>query len=155
MEQRVQAAAPDLLDQQLDRLEQQFGHLFGRFRQHVRNYAAEIDPALQPAGYRTLTTLAMLGPTNQSVLAAALGFDKSVMSRQLHQLEELGLVVRQVDTEDRRASVVDVTEAAHAHLREGRLTARSAFRRGLAGWDPNDLDELTRLLAKLETVYRD
>ena len=82
-------------------------------------------------------------------LAESLGFDKSVLSRQLRQLETLGLVSRGQDPDDRRAVVISPTEDAVARMERIRSDARDEFRANLTEWSTHDLDELARLLANL------
>ncbi|BDZ48311.1 transcriptional regulator [Frondihabitans sucicola] len=141
-------AGSDVSDE-IDRLERQFGVLFDAYRQRLRQRSGDLDPALQPSGYRCVFTLVVDGPMGASPLADLLGFDKSVLSRQLHQLEELGLVSRAQDPADRRAVIISATPAAVERVEAIRSTDRDAFRARLAAWDRRDLDALTRLLAKL------
>jgi DNA-binding MarR family transcriptional regulator len=149
---RSVSSVDDDTDRKIDQVEERFELLFSGFRQHLQEHARAIDSALTPAGYRTLKTLAHLGPTNQAVLAEVLGFDKSSLSRQLHQLADLGLVSRTQDATDGRAAVVRVTPEAHARLEGLRAEARGTFRARLADWAPDDLDALCRLLAALQEV---
>jgi DNA-binding MarR family transcriptional regulator len=143
------AASTDDVARGLDLLEQQFEQFSIAFRQRMKARAAAIHPCLPPAGYRTLTTLAHVGPVNQSVLTETLGVEKSVLSRQLHQLIGLGLVTRAQDPQDGRAAIVEVTPAARARLAAVHGAARDSFRQRLTEWDPRDLEHLTGLLARL------
>ena len=81
--------------------------------------------------------------------AETLGFDKSVLSRQLHQLEELGLVTREQDPRDRRAVILRPTPVAVAKVEALAQGDRDDFRAQMLDWEPGELDELVRLLAKL------
>ena len=133
----------------LDALERQFGVMFEAFRQRQREQALMIDPALQPTGLRTVAALVDGGPTGAGPLADLLGYDKSVLSRQLHQLEELGLVTREQDPSDRRAVIISATPEAVARILAIRGDDRDAFRARLSTWPRADLDDLTRLLTAL------
>ena len=139
----------DSTTQRLDALEAQLGLLFNRFRQEVRARSFELDPSLAPAVYHTFRTLAHLGPTKQSVLGDTLCLDKSALSRHLHQLLELGLVVRKRDEVDHRAAIVTLSTDARTRLEQDRNSARDSFRARLATWSAEELDDLVRLLAKL------
>lgn len=143
-------ATPAEIERKLDLLENQFGALFDTIRQRLRTRSTAIDPTLQPAGYRALMALAQLGPTSPTVIAEALGFDKSVLSRQLHQLGELGLVTREPDAKDGRAVVITLTPTALARIEAANAEDRDLFRSRLGTWDAEDLDTLIRLLAKLQ-----
>lgn len=140
---------PDGIATRIDTLERQFAALYNAYRQQMRQRSDDIDPALQPSGYRTLVELVVGGPTGARDLAEALGFDKSVLSRQLHQLEELGLVTREQDPSDRRAVIISATPEAVARILAIRGHDRDAFRARLSTWPRADLDDLTRLLTAL------
>jgi DNA-binding MarR family transcriptional regulator len=137
------------LESRIDDLERQFAGLFSAYRTRLRQQAAEVDPALQPSGFRTLQELVGGGPTGAGALAESLGFDKSVLSRLVHQLESLGLVSRGQDPADRRAVIISPTERAVARMEQIRNGARDEFRSNLAAWPVHDLDELGRLLMNL------
>jgi DNA-binding MarR family transcriptional regulator len=67
--------------------------------------------------------------TEQSELPEKLGVHKSVVSRMLRSLEELGLVSRERYAGDRRTFVVELTEAGVARLRDAtRCLARASQR---------------------------
>ena len=137
------------VEARLEALERQFALLFSLYRTRLRQQAADVDPALQPSGFRTLQELVNGGPVGAGELAESLGFDKSVLSRQLRQLETLGLVSRGQDPDDRRAVVISPTEDAVARMERIRSDARDEFRANLTEWSTHDLDELARLLANL------
>lgn len=137
---------------EIDRLERQFGFLFDSYRQRIRQRSGDLDPALQPAGYRTVFTLVVDGPMGASPLADLLGFDKSVLSRQLHQLVDLGLVSKAQDPADGRAVIISATPAAIERVEAIRSVDRDEFRARLAAWDRHDLSEFARLLAKLADI---
>jgi hypothetical protein len=79
-------------DAAIARLEQDFGALFARIRLNWREAAATVHPDLQPLGYRVLAALADGTVTSAGEIIDRFQTDKSAVSRQLRQLEELGLV---------------------------------------------------------------
>ncbi len=90
----------------------------------------------------------------QQELARALHIEGPTLTRHLDGLEEEGLVVRRRDTNDRRAVSVELTDlgrAKHAELMRG---VQAFNRRLLAGLSDDEIDELRRLLAKLEQNAR-
>lgn len=141
--------AADGTDAALDRLEQQFTVLYAAYRQRFRDQSAAVDAALQPSGYRTLVQLVLGGPVAAGELADVLGFDKSVLSRQLHHLESLGLIERDRDPVDRRSVIISPTAEAVRRVDRVRRDARDAFRNRLSRWSPEEVDELHRLLGNL------
>jgi len=90
-------------DEAIAEVEEQLAMLFGRARALWKDSAARIDPDLQPVGYKILGTIVRLGETNAYLLAQLLETDKSVVSRQVRVLEDLGLVTSCADENDKRA----------------------------------------------------
>ncbi|MEV7414559.1 MarR family winged helix-turn-helix transcriptional regulator [Streptomyces sp. NPDC089919] len=90
------------------------------------------------------------GPVRQSELIKAVGLDPSTVTKMLQRLEHAGHVRRRPDPADRRASLVEATEASCAlHARVGAAWAELE-RLTLTGLDPAESAELLRLLAKVE-----
>lgn len=87
--------------------------------------------------------------TAQLDLARALGIESPTLTRHLDNLERNGLVVRRPSDTDRRAVLVELTEAgedAHERMR----TAVIAFNRRLqAGLAPDDLRQFETVLDHL------
>ncbi|TFD54530.1 MarR family transcriptional regulator [Cryobacterium frigoriphilum] len=125
--------------------------LAGSIRASQREAAARIDPSLQAFGLRILRLLVRNGPTHASGLAALLAVDKSVISRHTKPLCRLGLLETRPDPTDGRAHFLAVTPLAVAKLEELRAGDTAIVHRRLASWTPEDLHELARLLAKLNT----
>jgi DNA-binding MarR family transcriptional regulator len=68
-------------------------------------------------------------PTEQSELPGMLGVHKSVVSRMLRSLQQLGLVSRERCAGDRRGNWVQLTEAGVARLRDAARCLARASRR--------------------------
>lgn len=145
----AEAQAENGVADEIDRLEQTLGVIFESYRQRLKQRAADIHPTLQPSGYRTLATLVWLGPSGATRIAETLGYDKSVLSRHLHQLETLGLVTREHAPDDRRAVIISATASAIQRVRSLSDNDRDEFHARLTAWGRRDLEELIRLLTKL------
>jgi len=90
----------------------------------------------------------------QLELARALEIEGPTLTRHLDRLEQAGLVVRRRDPSNRRATRVELTEAGHAKHAE-LLQAVIAFNRRLrSGLTEDEIDELGRLLTRLERNVR-
>jgi MarR family transcriptional regulator for hemolysin len=86
----------------------------------------------------------------QHDLAAALGIEGPTLTRHLDGLESAGFVVRVRDEADRRALRVETTEAGR-ELHERLHKVAKAFDRQLRkGVSDDEVDELRRLLLRLE-----
>lgn len=136
----------------IELLERRIMSLMDSFRRKQRERASEFDGELQPAGYRTLMELVFFGPVGATQLAESLGFDKSVLSRQLHQLEQLGHVERAENPSDRRATIISAAPEAIRRVEALSMGHRDDFRAQLARWNAEDVRELTRLLEQLGTT---
>ena len=139
--------APD--DAAVDRIEQQFTILFQRIRQRWGALATQVDPDLSPLGYRILTLLTNGVTTTATALTDRLGIDKSVLSRQLCHLEDLGLVERQVDKHDARTRLLSATPEAHTRMRTVRASSYAELHRTLSTWPAEDVRVLGELLGRL------
>lgn len=137
------------LDRAVGALEREFGVMFGKVRAQIRDRAARVHPELSPAGYNLLAMLVRSGPQHAGALAAALDADKSMISRIVRQLAELGLVERQADPSDGRAAFVVATGIAVERVEALRSERRGQLRDVLAGWPATDVRQLTALLARL------
>lgn len=105
--------------------------------------------ALDRAGYQLLVRLNEGGPMRLSDLAERLGVDLSTASRQVHHLQLAGLVQRTTMEEDRRASLLSVTEPGKDMVERILEARRSVITEMLAGWSPEQRSELGRVLAHL------
>jgi DNA-binding MarR family transcriptional regulator len=86
-------------------------------------FTSELTAALQavsvtPRAYCVLKT-AMDGEYSQTSLAHAIGLDKTTMVVTIDALEKAGLVERRMSGQDRRARVIEVTDAGRGKVAEG------------------------------------
>lgn len=116
-----------------------------RERYEVAMGASPVDKA----SYRLLVRLDEKGPARLSDLAETVGVDLSTASRQVHALEEAGFVAREAMEEDRRASLLHVTERGRAMVGRILEARRTVITELLAGWTPDERDELARVLGRL------
>ena len=82
-------------------------------------------------------------------LARAEGLDPSTMSRRLGSLADRGLISRQPDPADGRASLLSLTEAGAAAVERERARRVALVTDALDGWAERDRAELARLLSQL------
>ena len=115
----------------------------------VRNAATAVDPSLQPVGYRLLRTIQRCGTVQASVAADMLVVDRSVISRQIRQLEELGLVETRTDPDDGRARILALTDEGNARMRSVNPTNRTIMHGLLTSWS---VDELESFAAQVERL---
>lgn len=130
-------------------LERELAVFLRRARASSGEMAREVHPELEPAAYGLLVRLEEAGQQRATELAGYFGVGKATMSRQLRALEELGLVTREPDPADGRASLVRLTEEGRGRFRRVRDARRDRYVRKLADWDRGEVAELARLLQQL------
>ncbi|WP_407359922.1 MarR family winged helix-turn-helix transcriptional regulator [Microbacterium sp. LBN7] len=135
------------LDQAISRVEHELGRLFARIRVSWREAATTVHPDLQPLGYQVLTSIATGKATSAGAIIERLQTDKSAVSRQVRQLEELGLVESVRDPDDRRARVLVATDLAQERVALARSRYEARLGERLRRWSAEDLDHFTELLA--------
>lgn len=136
-------------------LEAQLWFLGRRSGQRAAAAAVELAPRLGLVGYAVLSLLATEGSMRQGDVAEQVGIDKSAMSRLTAELVELGLVVRTEDPTDRRAHLLDLSEAGRERMGEIRAARRAHFADRLQGWSDEDLRRLTALLRRYNVDLND
>ena len=135
-------------------IEREFAVLLRRVRRVIGERARMVHPDLQPASYLMLTSLDASGPRRASAVVEEFGIDKGAVSRQTHQLVELGLLERTPDPSDGRATLLSVTTDAHQRLARVQRLRSETLRRRLSDWSDEDLmsfaADLARYNASLE-----
>jgi DNA-binding MarR family transcriptional regulator len=81
-------------------------------------------------------------------LAEILGVDTPTVTRKVQQLEREGMVIRQTDPDDGRASRIRLTPAGRRTIERVRRARRTWLERLLQEWDDDDLSALTDLLSR-------
>ena len=95
-------------------------------------------------------------PLRITDLAEMLGVDTPTVTRKVQQLERDGLVVRQTDPDDRRASRIRLTPSGRRTIERVRRARRAWLEQLLQEWDDEDLSALADLLTRFaEDLERD
>lgn len=125
-------------------------HTVGRFKQQIQ--AASRGEA-EWAYNLVLFHLVSTGPLRASALAESVHADPSTVSRQVGALVKDGLIRRQADPEDGRASLLAATDqglalySRHIERRDGH------YRAMLANWSARDVQRFADLLARFTTDF--
>lgn len=135
------------------------GHLARRFQQiAVAVFHAEVEAAgsdLTPVQYAALREIGIHPGTDQATLAGAIAFDRATITGVLERLEQKGYLTRRVSPQDRRARLLDLTEAGRRLLERIEPAVLSAQRILLSGLDEVEAAELVRLLRKATDAVND
>jgi DNA-binding MarR family transcriptional regulator len=107
------------------------------------------------AGYLALRTLDGLGASCINRLAQELHLDASTVTRQVGVLESGGFVVRQVDPDDGRSWLIDLSPRGRRAMRTVERGRRQAIDSMLADWKEDDLHDLARVITQLNLALFD
>jgi DNA-binding MarR family transcriptional regulator len=112
---------------------------------------------LDRAGATLLYKLSVQGDSLRVTdLAEILGVDCPTVTRKVQQLERDGMVVRQTDPDDRRASRIRLTPAGRKTIERVRRARRAWLEQLFTEWDDDDLSTLADLLCRFaESLERD
>lgn len=132
----------------LGRLELEVAMLVRRLRRVITERAALVHPDLQPAAYLVLAHLHAHGPSRSSTLAERLALDKGAVSRHVQHLVDLGLVEREPDPADGRATILAATGEARERVEAVRALRRKELDRRLAQWSAEDLAAFVAALSR-------
>ena len=95
-------------------------------------------------------------PCRVTSLAGMLGVDTPTVTRKVQQLEREGYVVREPDPEDRRASLISLTESGQDALARVLSAHRERLARLFKDWDEADVQNFATLLERFaESLHTD
>ncbi|CAH0207577.1 hypothetical protein SRABI76_02178 [Microbacterium oxydans] len=146
------AAVSQDVDSALGDLQTHLNLIFARTRSLWKESAARVDPELQVGGYKLLTFIERAETANAHELAERFEIDKSVISRQVRMLEELGLIESRPDERDGRLRVLTATPSACAALAALRRDHATRLRTIVAELTPDEIaaaSKVFRLLAEI------
>lgn len=139
----------------LFRIEAEVGVLIRRVKRVIGARAREVHPELHPMTYLLLSHLASAGPMRAADLSDAFGMDKGGVSRQVQTLVDLGLVERQADPEDRRASLLAASAEGASRLTEVSRNRSELFAERLSDWSDADLSAFADRLGVYNAALAD
>lgn len=129
-------------------LEQEVGVLVRRVKRVIGVRARLVHEDLQPSSYLMLAYLAEQGPTRSSVMSEVFAIDKGAISRQVQHLQDLGLVERLQDPDDRRAWLVSATPEAVRRLADVAAHRRTWLDQRLGDWSESELAGFVEVLGR-------
>ena len=132
---------PDLAS----RLRLDISRMARRLRQEA---GADLSPSMNAA----LATIERHGPLTPSELAERERVQRPTVTRVLARLEEAGLVVRAADPQDRRCSLVSISDDGRALLGAMRERKDAFLARSIDALEPADREALDRAAEILERM---
>lgn len=140
------------MDSSIQRVESALTKL-GRRVHRVELYHSHGSQRLERSAYNVLVRLYDHGPQRLSELAAAFELDASTVSRQVRTLNASGLLQREPDPSDQRASLLQLTSAGQDALELTRARRRGVLRTVLSAWPSHDVTTFARLLEQFEADW--
>lgn len=137
-------------------VEQEFARMVSGARRAMRGRAIMMHPDLLPFDFKVVGALwhhdpestGQLGLTSRE-LTELLASDKSMISRSLKRLDEIGFIVRETDPQDARVQRIHLTDEAATKYRETGKEQRRVVQDRLRTWDLEQVQQLGQLLLKL------
>jgi DNA-binding MarR family transcriptional regulator len=125
-----------------------FVALMRSFQRAKARYLAEASHDVEWSAQVVLRLLTREGAMRASAIAGALHSDPSTVSRQVATMVKDGLLERQADPEDGRASILAPTSKANAVIAEHERVRLAHFAEMLSDWDEDDLSRFAQMLRR-------
>ncbi|MQS18120.1 MarR family transcriptional regulator [Streptomyces kaniharaensis] len=107
-----------------------------------------LGEAVDDLTYPVLSGLARTGPSSAADLGREIGLDRTTVTRRADRLERAGLLQRQPDPTDGRATLLALTRNGHAVISATRKRLAAGIEDSLATWPPADAQTFARLLRR-------
>ncbi|MGF1659206.1 MAG: MarR family winged helix-turn-helix transcriptional regulator [Rubrimonas sp.] len=128
-------------------LDAQVGYVLRRAHQrHTALFAARMEGGLTPTQFAALSRLAEVGPCSQNHLGRLTAMDVATIKGVVDRLRARGLVASEPDAEDRRRSVIALTEEGRALIGPAQAAGREITEATLAPLTARERATLLRLL---------
>lgn len=101
-----------------------------------RGLTEGLGAAVDPVTYPVLSGLARTGSCSAADLAGRIGLDRSGVTRRASRLEDAGLLRRELDPADGRATLLALTAAGQQTVATMRRRLADQLRAGFADWPP-------------------
>ena len=130
-------------------VERELGLLMRRSRASAAALSERVHPDLDSGAYPLLVQIARAPGVRGCDLAAYVGVGRATISRQLHRLEELGLVARHPDPQDARGQLLELTDEGDRLVAGARDARRDWLHAALGTWTADDVAALAESLGRL------
>ncbi len=107
-----------------------------------------LGEAVDELTYPVLSGLARTGPLSAADLGREVGLDRTTVTRRADRLATAGLVQRQPDPTDGRATLLTLTRQGHDTIATTRQRLATAIEDSLAAWPEADAQTFARWLRR-------
>jgi DNA-binding MarR family transcriptional regulator len=115
-----------------------------------RRAASAAERLVTPAESAALRAIADAGPFTYKGLAEHLDLDQTTISRTAGRLQELGLVERETDADDRRKAWLSITQNGHSMLDQLQTVAVQWYEVAISEWTPDQQRALGDMLRQFQ-----
>ncbi|WP_308271340.1 MarR family transcriptional regulator [Kitasatospora sp. SUK 42] len=133
-------------------VEREVGLMFRRGRARVAELSRRVHPELEGMAYSMLGYVAQAGRVRVTDVGVHFAVGKATVSRQIRALEELGLVAREADPQDRRSALVSLTEDGRRRYLAARDVRMRRVAEVMGGWPQEDVVRFAELLNRFNEV---
>lgn len=133
----------------------EFTEILAFSRTRWTKFASELNGELSGVSMIVLQTIFRKSPITATGVGQILDMDKSLVSRQVSKLRELGLIDTVESSEDRRVQLLTVSEHATSLLEGIRERWANAYRERLADWSEEELETLRAGLHRFNIAAED
>lgn len=135
----------------LDRVSEMPGHLLRRCQQIAVSVFLDECRSLDltPLQFAVLSTLIQSGPLDQVGISGRIALDRTTVSVVVRNLEERGLVRREVSPKDRRSKPVSITEAGERLVGQALPAVEAAQERMLSPLTAGERRRFVQFLNKV------
>ncbi|MBV6699163.1 MarR family winged helix-turn-helix transcriptional regulator [Kitasatospora aureofaciens] len=113
-----------------------------------RRLTEGLGEAVDEVTYPVLSALARTGARSAADLATEIGLDRSGVSRRATRLQAAGLLHRETDPRDQRATLLALTPAGEQTVAEMRRRLAAAIEEALAPWPAGEAEAFARGLQR-------
>ncbi|MER7754498.1 MarR family transcriptional regulator [Kitasatospora sp. NPDC097643] len=113
-----------------------------------RRLTEGLGEAVDEVTYPVLSGLARTGPRSAADLAAEIGLDRSGVSRRATRLEAAGLLRREADPRDQRATLLALTDTGTHTVALMHRRLAGSIEDALASWPPGEAEVFARALRR-------
>lgn len=133
----------------------EFSEVFAFSRSRWSKYAEGMHSELSGVGMMVLQFILRKGPLTATGLSQFLDMDKSMVSRQVAKLRELGFIDATPAPEDGRVMLLTASASAEEILGRIREQWARAYRERFEGWNPSELEALRTGLQRFNATADD
>ncbi len=126
----------------------------GTHRKLLKSKLSELEIAITPLHFEIINLVDKEGPLHAKIIGDRLQVSKAQMTQLLTRLEQMKLVQRNTDSQDRRANIISLTDKGRVMVKEFKETILNNLRETLAVLSAEELSIMTDSLKNLQQILQ-